>query len=247
MPDSRAKADQHAFQKYDSRGAYHWGMLSRNPRKHHPFLAARYRICLDMLGDVAGKDVLDFGCGDGALAGLIAMGGGRVTGIDPSEAGLALARQEFARRGLKGCFFSSSHHLVGDHFDAVVCADVIEHVTDADSLLQEIRRVLKPGGLAVLSTPIRLTETPIDKEHVHEYQPSEFNTLCARYFDVIEIKQALSAGLHEMLYISGLPGRLLSLGLGALSAWLNWNYIIELKGKYRFYEIQFARLRRYEK
>ena len=90
------------FEKYKKRGAYHWDMISRNPKKHHPFLAARYKICMELLGSVANKKILDFGCGDGALSGLIAKSGGLVTGFDTNQIGIDLAIRKFFDLGLKG-------------------------------------------------------------------------------------------------------------------------------------------------
>jgi ubiquinone/menaquinone biosynthesis C-methylase UbiE len=66
--------------------------------------------------------------------------------------------------------------------DLIVCADVIEHVSNCDDFLMEIKRMLKPHGRAVLSTPVRITERPADDEHVMEFFPDEFNKLVRKYF-----------------------------------------------------------------
>jgi SAM-dependent methyltransferase len=60
------------------------------------------------------------------------------------------------------------------YFDKVICAEVIEHVYDVSGLIAQIHRLLKPGGWAVVTTPIRLTETPEDPNHVQEWFPTEF-------------------------------------------------------------------------
>lgn len=232
------------FQKYSDRGAYHWDMISRNPRKHHPFVAARYQICLELLGTVTGKKVLDLGCGDGALAGLLVKAGGEVVGVDPNQVALGLARQQFSRHGLRAEFYTETSNLPSSYFDAAVCTEVIEHVVDPRNVLEELRRMLKPGGIAVVSTPIRLTEKPLDQEHVREYFPWEFHRLCAAYFEVLEVRQEIPVGLHEILHITGMTGRLVNLGFRMLSCWFKWNYLLKLRGSYRVYEIQFAKLKR---
>src|SRR5689334_18191623 len=105
IPATSAKQssqDDGSFRKYDTRGAYHWRALSRNPRKHNAMFAARYQVSLDLLGDVRGLTVVDLGCGDGALSGMLARAGAKVIGVDPSPTGLSLARREFDRRKLSG-------------------------------------------------------------------------------------------------------------------------------------------------
>jgi len=80
-----------------------------------------------------------------------------------------------------------------------VSADVIEHVSEPDKLLVEVCRVLRPSGMLALSTPLRLTERPLDAEHVREYFRSEVETLLQKHFDEINIKTIIPvAGL--MLY-----------------------------------------------
>lgn len=235
----------HEFLKYKNRGSYHWEMISRDIRKHHPFLAARYHICMEMLGCVRGRKVLDLGCGDGALAGLIAKAGGQVIGVDPSELGIELARKEFARRGLRGKFYITSEHVPDESCDVVVCTEVLEHVVDPEMLLKEIIRVLKPEGIAVISTPIRLTERPLDQEHIREYYPSEFEELCARYFHLLEIRQVIPLAAHELFYYRhGFLGLLLNLVLRVRSAWLGNNYMLNWKGFNRYFQLQVARVQK---
>jgi SAM-dependent methyltransferase len=83
------------------------------------------------------------------------------------------------RRGLDARLCGSTRELADSSFDCVVCSEVIEHVTDVDGLLSEIHRLLKPGGRAVITTPIRLTELPEEPTHVREWFPSEFAALIA--------------------------------------------------------------------
>ena len=229
------------FEKYNKRGAYHWEMISRNLNTHRPFTVARYKICLEMLGDVRGKMIVDFGCGDGALAGLIAKAGGVIIGFDSNETGLSLAKDKFNKYGLSGTFHSKLSMLSNELYDAVVCSDVIEHVDNPEEIMKEIFRILKPGGNAVISTPIRLAEEPWDKEHIREYFPSEFNNLCAKYGSIVEIKQAIPIAAQDLLYYKeGIIGRILNLILRIRSAWMNSNYLLNWKGLNRYFVLQIA-------
>jgi SAM-dependent methyltransferase len=73
-----------------------------------------------------------------------------------------------------------------DSVDTVVTFQVIEHIKDDNKYLEEIFRVLKPGGKAIISTPninLSLTRNPW---HEREYTPTEFINLCKKYFTQIE-------------------------------------------------------------
>lgn len=98
--------------------------------------------------------ILDIGCGDGTAAATAArlLSGHRIVGVDWSQDALrrAASRVPHVVRGELG-----DHGLpFGDaSADAVLFSEVIEHLVDPDSALEEIRRVLRPGGHLMLSTP----------------------------------------------------------------------------------------------
>jgi SAM-dependent methyltransferase len=80
-----------------------------------------------------------------------------------------------------------------DRCDAVSFLQTIEHVQDADAILERIRSNLSPGGVAYVSTPNVLTLAPEGKErsdnpfHIHEYRPDEYAELCRRHFPQVEV------------------------------------------------------------
>ena len=104
----------------------------------------------------AGMDVLDCGCGPGTItAGLAqAASPGKVTGIDLEESQLDHARENAAGLGLTNVAFASGgvHDLPyqDNLFDAVFSHAMLEHMHDPLAVLAEMRRVLKPGGLAAI-------------------------------------------------------------------------------------------------
>ena len=233
------------FGKYEKHGAYHWGMISRDLRHHHLFTAARYELCLRMMGDIRGRKVLDFGCGDGALTGLLYKRGAQVTGVDTNELGISLARQKFVEHQFKGEFITDSSALPDNTFDLCVCCEVIEHVDQPDLLLVEIARVLKPSGIAIISTPIRFTESPLDHEHVKEFFPSEFRQLCETRFRVLELRQEIPLYKTEMfLNRSGLWGKIQKGLLNFRSAWLHDNYLLRSTRTQRYFSHQIAKVQK---
>jgi 2-polyprenyl-6-hydroxyphenyl methylase / 3-demethylubiquinone-9 3-methyltransferase len=105
--------------------------------------------------DWQGKTVLDLGCAGGFMAEALAARGAQVTGIDPAEGGIAAARAHARAQGLRICYDVSVGEALPYHtasFDAVVCVDVQEHVTDLHRVLAEVARSLRPGGLFLFDT-----------------------------------------------------------------------------------------------
>jgi len=106
------------------------------------------------------KRVLDLGCGEGQIARLVAGAGAeRVVGVDTSTAQLA----EAARRGGGVAYTRASAGalpLAVRSFDAVVTCLVLEHLPDLDGALDEVARVLRPGGRFVIFINHPLFQTP---------------------------------------------------------------------------------------
>lgn len=105
--------------------------------------------------DWKGRDVLDLGCAGGFMAEALASRGANVTGIDPAQQAI-----EEARRHAKINNLTIEYNVgAGENlpypdrsFDIVVCVDVLEHVADLQKVINEIARVLRPGGCFVFDT-----------------------------------------------------------------------------------------------
>jgi SAM-dependent methyltransferase len=111
------------------------------------------------LGDVAGRRVVDFGCGSGANSVLLAGRGAYVWGIDISQDLLRLAQRRLTVSGRdRGATFiaGSAHDMpFPDHSIDVVFGIAILHHLDLDLVSREVKRVLKPGGRAIFQEPVR--------------------------------------------------------------------------------------------
>ena len=98
--------------------------------------------------------VLDLGCGNGALCKRLHDAGCDVTGVDVSEPGIAVARAAYPaiRFESMGVYDEPPLDLI-EAFDVVVSTEVVEHLYAPRALPRLIKRVLKPGGTAIVTTP----------------------------------------------------------------------------------------------
>jgi len=107
-----------------------------------------------------GRSVLEVGCGAGVDLARFAKGGADVTGVDLASAAIELARANFAQQGLRGRFeVADAEHLPfpDNTFDLVYAHGVVQYTAAPRQLVQECRRVLKPGGRAVFQVYNRVS------------------------------------------------------------------------------------------
>src|SRR5215469_3775633 len=107
---------------------------------------------LALAGDVAGRRVLDAGCGSGPLSAALRDRGAIVTGIDSSAKMLELARQRLgASADLHLADLGSPLPFADGAFDDVIASLVLHYLEDWTAPLAELRRVLTPGGRLIVS------------------------------------------------------------------------------------------------
>jgi len=138
----------------------------------------RNRICLEMLGDLCeGKDVLSVGSREWVEDELLESINGRIVRTDL----IAQPEKKIIGADVANLPFKEQT------FDVVICREVIEHVPDADATFQEIRRVLKPEGYLLITTPNGLGGYIDGVIHVRGYAPPSFlDELELQGFDVIK-------------------------------------------------------------
>jgi len=105
---------------------------------------------------LAGKKVLDVGCGGGILSESMARRGAQVTGIDMGEAPLSVARLHLLESGLEVDYRQITAESLAEEapeaFDVVTCLEMLEHVPDPASVIRACHRMVKPGGQVFFST-----------------------------------------------------------------------------------------------
>jgi len=147
---------------------------------------------------VKGKRVLDLASGEGYGANLLARHAAYVCGVDIDEAAVRHAAENYSKPNLQFLRGSITNVPISDDhsFDMIVCFEAIEHIEEHDALLSEVKRLLTPEGLFVVSTPNKdVYDTDGEASnpfHVKELTFDEFNTLLEKYFsDVVYLGQRL--------------------------------------------------------
>ncbi|MBR0566329.1 bifunctional 2-polyprenyl-6-hydroxyphenol methylase/3-demethylubiquinol 3-O-methyltransferase UbiG [Azoarcus sp. L1K30] len=153
---------------------------------------------IDSIAGLAGKKVLDVGCGGGILSEGMASRGADVTGVDLSEKALGVARLHLFESGQRVDYRLVSAEAFAEEnpqtFDVVTCMEMLEHVPDPASTIAACAKLVKPGGHVFFSTLNRnlkaYTFAIIGAEYVlkllprgtHEYakfiKPSELSRYC---------------------------------------------------------------------
>jgi len=128
--------------------------LEGRERKAKTILA----VLKDFFGaELKSLSLLDTGCSTGIIAHYLSDYLGEVVGIDTDEPAIQYARENFTKDRIR---FNVADAMAvpfpKSHFDVVICAHVYEHVPDADKLLAEIHRVLKPGGVCYFAAGNRI-------------------------------------------------------------------------------------------
>lgn len=98
--------------------------------------------------------ILDLGCGNGSLSHLIAQQGHDVVGIEDSASGVEIAQHSFPNcRFIKGSIYELPYQDLGNSFDVVISAEVIEHLMYPRELPRAAKHCLKPDGRLIITTP----------------------------------------------------------------------------------------------
>ena len=154
---------------------------------------------------VAGKVVLDAACGEGYGSSLLSRTASQVTAIDIDRASVEHARARYAsdRLGFE-CASCLRLPLADNSVDVVVSFETLEHLAEHDALMREFRRVLRPAGFLLMSSPDRKTYSDLtgyaNPFHVRELYRGEFEALLGAHFPAWRLYG------QKLLFVSALWG-----------------------------------------
>ena len=174
-----------------------------------------------------GKEVLEVGCGAAVDLARFAKGGARVTGVDLASSAIELAWANFAQQGLHGEFrVADGEHLPfsDNTFDVVYAHGVVQYTANPKRLVEECRRVLKPGGSGIFQVYNRISWLnalsklmKVGLEHddapvLLKFSAAEFRRLLSGFEDVrivperFPVKSRLHGGWKGALYNGAFVG-----------------------------------------
>lgn len=153
---------------------------------------------------VVGLKVLDAACGEGYGSHLLANKASEVTGIDVASEAIAHAKSRYVAQNLQ--FVSAdccATRFAPNSFDCIVSFETLEHLENQRALLTEFRRLLKPSGFLIISSPDKAVYTDkignSNPFHVSELYRSEFENLLAEYFPTVRLL-GQKLGFHSMIW-----------------------------------------------
>ena len=150
----------------------------------------RYRFAKEF---VRGKKVLDLGCGEGYGSFMLSEDAGFVVGVDIDPACVRHASSKYSGKSLR--FVEGSITDVPtdarDLYDVIVCFEALEHIDEHDKLMDEVKELLKPDGVFIVSTPDKRTYSDRpdyhNPFHVKELYQDEFRDLLSKKFGCISL------------------------------------------------------------
>lgn len=138
-----------------------------------------------------GLDVVDMACGEGYGLEVLSRRAARVTGVEANPEACEHARLKYERPGVR--VVRDLVERFSAPVDAITFLQTIEHVPDPGAVLDHFRSMLRPGGVAYVTTPNVLTLAPEGAErsdnpwHLREYRAEELRELCQGAFDRVEL------------------------------------------------------------
>jgi SAM-dependent methyltransferase len=132
--------------------------------------------------------VLEVGCGEGRGIDTLLPLAESFTAVDKIEPVIAGLQQRFPTGKFMAMNIPPLSGLADNTYDSIVSFQVIEHIQEDALFLKEIHRVLKPGGVALLTTPNRSMSLSRNPWHIREYLPQELADLAKKFFPQVEMK-----------------------------------------------------------
>jgi ubiquinone/menaquinone biosynthesis C-methylase UbiE len=132
---------------------------------------------------VKGRKVLDIACGSGYGSAYLARTAKKVFGVDISKETIGYAQKKYGSDNIEYLTGSAeSIPLPDQSIDIVVSFETVEHISDYEKFLREIKRVLTPDGVLIMSTPNDTVFPEGNTFHTKEFSATEYDELIGTYF-----------------------------------------------------------------
>lgn len=228
----------------------------KNPSAYKRFFFhSRFESVFGALDPKRGESILELGCGSGYYSKKIVSRKAILTTTDISENYVKQTKKFVGKSGRANYLVADATKLLfnSNSFDKVLFTEVIEHIPNYEKSLKEIKRVLKPGGQLIISTPSRYSPMNIAynikrkikkftfNEHVHEFTPHEFVELVGKYLEVkrLEFSNILVPYPFDQLFLKTNSRKIIKIlkliekygRKNSITKYLGWTMIITAQKK----------------
>jgi 2-polyprenyl-3-methyl-5-hydroxy-6-metoxy-1,4-benzoquinol methylase len=178
---------QQSIQEAEYKFPYHYLDIESDRHRLIDFVPtmSRYRLVRSRLGNVAGKAILDAGCGDGRFCYEWRDSGAELVGVDFSARAIAFAKA-FAPEATFFCQSIADLDMAG-RFDGAVCIETLEHIPPAEipGFVAHLAAALKPGAKLIATVPS--TNRPCGGKHYQHFTAESLTSVLSPYLDVEQV------------------------------------------------------------
>ncbi len=207
---NNVNVDPLEIEKFQSIASRWWDRESEF-KPLHDINPLRVEYIENHAGDLAGRRILDIGCGGGILTEALAGKGAKVTGIDMAEMSLKVAKMHLHESGLEIDYQKIPAEEFAEQntaaFDVITCLEMLEHVPDPASIINAAASMLKPGGHLFFSTinrnPKAFALAIVGAEYVLNMLPKGTHEY-RRFIKPSELAAVIRANQLEVLDITGM-------------------------------------------
>jgi len=172
-----------------------------NTRRGRSYLG-RLKLLLEIAGDLACKQVLDAGCGDGKLSAECALRGANVTGVDINPRAIAFAKILSPSSVTYQQSSINKLDFPNDFFDITFCIETFEHIPPSHEMevVKELYRIIKQDGCLIISVPSSSVPLRLRPHHYRHFNISLLKVIFSEFFTIDKICGQESSALFVKIF-----------------------------------------------
>ena len=195
--------NKYGFDKYRNKGAYHWAEIKENS-----FYITKAELIKKEIQKIEKPDVIDLGCGDGAVTNFVSGHCQIIVGIDADATAIKLARDLTSANNVNFHTATMTSYLKRienkEKYDLIYSLDVIEHLPNPLEIFEFSTQLLKPGGTLIIGTPLFINSALMSKYHWKEFTVLELRDMiskfCRTYDEVLLPEQRNDGNIYDDNY-----------------------------------------------